>query len=42
MWLKTWIADPESVDPAANMPAFGTRLSDEQLTSIASYLASRK
>jgi ubiquinol-cytochrome c reductase cytochrome b subunit len=42
MWLKTWIADPESVDPAANMPAFGTRLSDEQLTSIANYLGSRK
>jgi ubiquinol-cytochrome c reductase cytochrome b subunit len=42
MWLKTWIGDPESVDAAANMPAFGTRLSDEQLTTIATYLGGRK
>jgi mono/diheme cytochrome c family protein len=41
-WLKDWIADPESVDPVANMPPFGDRLSDEQLTAIANYLAGRK
>ena len=40
--LKTWIVDPEAVDPLAEMPAFGDRLSPEQLDAIASYLASRK
>jgi ubiquinol-cytochrome c reductase cytochrome b subunit len=41
-WLKTWIMDPSAVDPAANMPPFGERLSEDQLTAIASYLSSRK
>jgi ubiquinol-cytochrome c reductase cytochrome b subunit len=40
--LKTWIIDPEAVDPLAEMPAFGDRLSPEQLEAIASYLAGRK
>jgi ubiquinol-cytochrome c reductase cytochrome b subunit len=40
--LKTWIIDPEAVDPLAEMPAFGDRLSPEQLDAIAGYLASRK
>jgi ubiquinol-cytochrome c reductase cytochrome b subunit len=40
--LKTWIEDPEAVDPLADMPAFGDRLSPEQLDAIANYLASRK
>ena len=40
--LKTWITDPESVDPDADMPAFGNRLSPEQLDAIAAYLASRR
>lgn len=41
-WLKDWITDPETVDPGANMPPFGERLTDEQLTTIASYLSNRK
>jgi ubiquinol-cytochrome c reductase cytochrome b subunit len=41
-WLKDWIAEPEAIDPAANMPPFIDRLSDEQLTAIANYLAARK
>lgn len=40
--LKTWISDPEAVDPDAEMPAFADRLSPEQLHAIASYLANRK
>jgi ubiquinol-cytochrome c reductase cytochrome b subunit len=40
--LKVWITDPESVDPLADMPSFGKRLSSEQLDAIARYLASRK
>jgi mono/diheme cytochrome c family protein len=42
MWLKDWITDPETVDPGANMPPFGERLSDQQLTTIATYLSNRK
>jgi ubiquinol-cytochrome c reductase cytochrome b subunit len=41
-WLKDWISDPESVDPAANMPSFAGRLNDQQLQAIAAYLAARK
>jgi ubiquinol-cytochrome c reductase cytochrome b subunit len=41
-WLKEWIADPSVVDPAANMPPFGDRLSEDELTHLANYLASRK
>jgi mono/diheme cytochrome c family protein len=41
-WLKEWIADPSLIDPAANMPPFGDRLTDEELTKLADYLASRK
>src|SRR5690606_38578222 len=42
MWLKEWIADPSLIDPAANMPPFGDRLSEEELTLLANYLAGRK
>ena len=40
--LRTWIEDPEAIDPLADMPSFGKRLSPEQLDAIAEYLASRK
>jgi mono/diheme cytochrome c family protein len=40
--LRRWIVDPELVDPKAEMPAFGDRLTDAQLDAIAGYLASRK
>jgi cytochrome c2 len=40
--LRRWIADPESVDPEAEMPAFGKRLSAAELDAIAGYLASRR
>ncbi|HEV3483855.1 MAG TPA: c-type cytochrome, partial [Vicinamibacterales bacterium] len=40
--LRTWIADPEAVDPEADMPAFADRLTSEQLDIIARYLAGRK
>ena len=41
-WLKEWITDPSTVDPAANMPPFGDRLSADELTHLANYLANRK
>jgi mono/diheme cytochrome c family protein len=40
--LKTWIIDPEKVNPDADMPAFGKRLTPQQLDAIAQYLATRK
>ena len=40
--LRRWIVDPELVDPDAEMPSFGDRLSDAQLDAIAAYLAARK
>jgi quinol-cytochrome oxidoreductase complex cytochrome b subunit len=40
--LRRWIADPESVNPDAEMPAFKNRLSSDQLDLIAAYLSSRR
>lgn len=40
--LRRWITDPEAVDPDAEMPSFGDRLTREELDAIAAYLASRK
>lgn len=40
--LRRWIVDPELVDPDAEMPSFGDRLSDVQLDAISRYLSSRK
>jgi ubiquinol-cytochrome c reductase cytochrome b subunit len=40
--LRKWIADPESVDPDAEMDPFGKRLTPAELDAIAGYLASRK
>jgi mono/diheme cytochrome c family protein len=41
-WLHDWIRDPEAMDPLANMPAFGDRLTPEELTAISNFLAARK
>jgi mono/diheme cytochrome c family protein len=41
-WLREWISDPEAVDELADMPAFGDRLTPEELTAIANYLATRR
>ena len=41
-WLREWISDPAAVDDLADMPAFNDRLSAEELTALANYLAARK
>jgi mono/diheme cytochrome c family protein len=41
-WLKPWIAQPDAVDPAASMPAFGEYLSEAEMTAIVNDLAARK
>lgn len=40
--LRLWITDPEAVNPDAEMPKFGRRLSASELDAIAGYLAARK
>ena len=40
--LRRWIVDPELVDPDADMPSFGDRLTGAQLDAISGYLASRR
>jgi cytochrome c1 len=40
--LRQWITEPEAVDPFATMPAFGSVLSEAQMTAIVNYLANRK
>jgi mono/diheme cytochrome c family protein len=41
-WLREWISDPATIDELAEMPAFGDRLSDEEMDAVVSYLAARK
>jgi mono/diheme cytochrome c family protein len=41
-WLQSWIADPGAIDAKADMPAFVDRLSPDELTAVAEFLAARK
>jgi ubiquinol-cytochrome c reductase cytochrome b subunit len=41
-WLREWITDPAAIDELAEMPAFGDRLSPEEMTAIVSHLARHK
>jgi ubiquinol-cytochrome c reductase cytochrome b subunit len=41
-WLHDWISDPEAIDDLADMPSFEDKLTPEELTAIANYLAARK
>jgi mono/diheme cytochrome c family protein len=41
-WLQSWIADPTSVDPFANMPAFGDALSRDEMAALVEFLAGRR
>ena len=41
-YLRRVIADPESVNPDAEMPAFAKRLTPEELEAMAQYLGSRR
>jgi mono/diheme cytochrome c family protein len=41
-YLERLIADPEAVNPDAEMPSFDSRLTDSELNAIAAFLASRK
>jgi cytochrome c2 len=41
-WLREWISDPATIDENADMPAFGDRLSEDEMTAIVNYLAGRR
>ena len=41
-WLRAWISDPTTIDEFADMPPFDDRLTPEELTAIADYLAARR
>lgn len=41
-WLRNWISDPKALNPAATMPAFGRRLTEEQVSAIANFRATGK
>jgi mono/diheme cytochrome c family protein len=41
-WLREWISDPASIDELAEMPAFGERLSAEEMNAIVRHLAARR
>jgi ubiquinol-cytochrome c reductase cytochrome b subunit len=40
--LRRWIVDPEAVNPEAEMPGFGKRLSAAELDAVAAFLAARR
>jgi mono/diheme cytochrome c family protein len=41
-WLVAFISDPKSKKPDARMPAFGGKINEEGLKSLAEFLASLK
>ncbi len=41
-WFERWITDPSAVDPIADMPAFGGKLSAAEMTAISAWLATNK
>ena len=40
-YIERLVADPESVDPKAEMPAFGTRLTGAEIRAVAAFLGAR-
>ena len=41
-WFVKWITDPSAVNPDAEMPPLGGKLTDQEMQAIANYLAARK
>ena len=41
-WLKAYIRNPKSQKPESRMPGFEGKIKDEDLQSLAEYLASLK
>ena len=41
-WLKAWITDPAAIEFDTDMPAFGRKLSEDDIKALADYLALRK
>ncbi|HLG56957.1 MAG TPA: cytochrome b N-terminal domain-containing protein [Vicinamibacterales bacterium] len=41
-WLHDWITQPDAVDPAASMPAFGEALGSAEMAAIVKYLSEKR
>jgi len=41
-WFKRWISNPTAVNPDAEMPSFGNKLTDAQLDALSDWLAAKK
>lgn len=41
-WLREWITDPSAIDETVDMPAFGERLTPEEMDAIVNHLSRRK
>jgi mono/diheme cytochrome c family protein len=41
-WLHKWIDDPTAIKPDTEMPAFGSRLTPDELNAISVYLSQRR
>jgi ubiquinol-cytochrome c reductase cytochrome b subunit len=41
-WLAEWITDPTAIEYDTDMPAFGGKLTPQQIRTLAAYLATRK
>ena len=41
-WLHEWISAPDEIDAGANMPGFGSFLTEPQMAALVNYLAARK
>ena len=41
-WLHEWISAPDEIDAGANMPGFGSFLTEPQMAAVVKYLAARK
>lgn len=41
-WIAAYVQNPRSVDPSSRMPAFGNRLSQQDLQAVGAYLATKK
>jgi mono/diheme cytochrome c family protein len=42
VWLRAWISDPTAIDATVEMPAFGSRLTEGEMSAVVDYLARRK
>jgi cytochrome c2 len=40
--LRRWIADPGAVNPDAEMPSFGSKITPEEMSALVAWLARQR